>query len=99
MRTSRKMACMWTGCERYATQQLRLRWWVDGHPKDSHQPCITDPMLVICDDHADFAMAQDWFSAEAQNALNNGMDRAAKARPDYKTAEAFLEPIPADSTH
>lgn len=93
--------CSANRCFKDATQSVHLRWWAAGHPRDTHPPCISEPVVYVCDDHVAFARESQWYGPEQRRQINEGMDSVGRARPDYETADVIFRPftVDGDSKH
>jgi hypothetical protein len=86
-------SCQWAQCQNDATHGVRLRFWAKGYPRDTHQPAVTAPVVVVCEVHREQALKSEWFGREQRVQLAAAMRGAGHAEPDFDTAEAFLEPL------
>jgi hypothetical protein len=85
--------CNREGCPAPATHTVHLRFWAKGHPRDSHAPCVSEPVVAVCDAHLDFARESEWYGPEQREQIRRGMVAAGFAEPDLDTADILLRPI------
>ena len=85
--------CNRVDCDRPATYTVHLRWWAKGYSRDTHPPCISEPVVAVCHQHQQYARDSEWYGTEQRASIRAAMRNAGKAEPDFDTADVVLKPI------